>query len=176
MSAGADTFNAGSWRLPPTLPVGSGAGKWRRRAVIEQRSAGTVKIVGFRGKLGLSKRRNLLRYSPTWKDPYFTDGAAHGRSLGGKAERNHLVSQPLAGTRAGVREKPRSLEGEVQDVVGAAQGFPHRSAGSASFARSVASQGGGPGTGNQPTACPVAAASRFFRFKVRGLGFLSVLS
>ena len=27
-------------------------------------------------------------------------------------------------------------------------------------ARSVASQGGGPGTGNQPTACPVAAASR----------------
>ena len=26
--------------------------------------------------------------------------------------------------------------------------------------RSVASQGGGPGTGNQPTACPVAAASR----------------
>src|SRR5271166_2182720 len=121
---------------------------------------GTVKIVGFRGKLGLSKRRNLLRYSPTWKDPYFTDGAAHGRSLGGKAERNHLVSQPLAGTRAGVREKPRSLEGEVQDVAGAAQGFPHRSAGSASFARSVASQGGGPGTGNQPTACPVAAASR----------------
>ena len=121
---------------------------------------GTVKIVGFRGKLGLSKRRNVLRYSPTWKDPYFTDGAAHGRSLGGKAVRNHLVSQPLAGTRAGVREKPRSLEGEVEDVAGAAQGFPHRSAGSASFARSVASQGGGPGTGNQPTACPVAAASR----------------
>src|SRR5208337_3959466 len=55
---------------------------------------------------------------------------------------------------------PRSLEGEVQDVAGAAQGFPHRSAGSASCARSVASQGGGPGTGNQPTACPVAAASR----------------
>src|SRR5271165_5180857 len=129
------------------------------RSEIGHPGGGTVKIVGFRGKLGLSKRRNLLRYSPTWKDPYFTDGAAHGRSLGGKAERNHLVSQPLAGTRAGVREEPRSLEGEVQDVAGAAQGFPHRSAGSGSFARSVASQGGGPGTGNQPTACPVAAAS-----------------
>ena len=128
--------------------------------IAEHPDAGTVKIVGFRGKLGLSKRRNLLRYSPTWKDPYFTDGAAHGRSLGGKAERNHLVSQPLAGTRAGVREEPRSLEVEVQDVARAAQGFPHRSAGPASFARSVASQGRGPGTGNQPTACPVAAASR----------------
>ena len=49
-----------------------------------------------------------MRYSPTRKDPYFTDGAAHGRSLGGKAERNHLVSQPLAGT-ARAFEKSRDL-------------------------------------------------------------------
>jgi len=72
---------------------------------ILQSLTGTVKIVGFRGKLGWSKRRNLLRYSPTWKDPYFTDGAAHGRSLGGKAERNHLVSQQGHRIKMGVFHK-----------------------------------------------------------------------
>src|SRR5512135_1766494 len=118
-----------------------------------------MKTLIFRRKLALPNCRNLLRYSLRWSNPLLAEGAADGDTLRQYPAGIHLVPQPLAGARAGVREEPRSLEGEVPGLAGTGQGVPHRDSRPASLARSVASQGGGPGTGGQPAAYPIAVAA-----------------
>src|SRR4051794_37144020 len=115
--------------------------------------------VSFRRKLLLSNRGNLLRYSLSRSNPSIAEVAAHGDTFRGRPAGIYLVPQPVAGTRAGVREEPRSLEGEVPGFAATGQGIPHRDSRPASLARSVASQGGGPGTGDQRTAYPIAVAA-----------------
>jgi hypothetical protein len=107
----------------------------------------------FHPKLGLSNWRNLLRYIRTWKDPSLQDGAADVKALRGLHEGSQIVSQPVACTRTRVREEPRWLEGEVQEVAGTNQGVPHQGEGPASRRGTVAGQGREPGTGAQRTAC-----------------------
>ena len=118
-----------------------------------------MKIGHFELGLGLQNSGNLLRYCRGWKDPLLRMEPPPWH-LRGRTQEAPGYRSPRR-VLARVFEKSRDrLEGEVQVAAGADQSSSHRGAGSASVARSVASQGGGLGTAGQRTACPDATTSR----------------
>ncbi len=86
-----------------------------------QGKGGLMKTDHFELGSGLLNLGNLFRYSRGRKDRVVTDGAArHGSYRAGSSR----VSQPEAGACTSVRDKPGSLEKEIQVVAGGAQSFP----------------------------------------------------
>jgi hypothetical protein len=110
--------------------------------------------------LGLQNWRNLLRYCHAWKDRIVTDGAAHHGAYRGRNPGSSRISQPKASACASVREKPGSLEREIQVIAGAAQSSAYGRPRPASITRSVANRSGGIRTRGQRAACPIETASR----------------